>query len=289
MVDLNCRRLAVSLVVHRWGEKELYPTVETLGKSLMSALDQGLLDKAALFVVYNGDHPLNSDACVRELEEYFPLPIEVLTAQANGGYGKANNRLLESIVSQSFDTTLVMNPDVLIEEQALPRMLKRLSGDPSCGLVVPRLLDPKTGRDAHGCKRYPSVAVLATRQFLFLQRLPGFLRLNDLYEYRDWHPEWVHRGVELCSGSFMLARMRFWQDLGGFDPRYFMYFEDFDLSVRASARGWVHLYEPGAVVRHSGGGAARKPLRHRWWFVRSAFRFFMRHGWRFWQVGKKLQ
>jgi len=80
--------------------------------------------------------------------------------------------------------------------------------------------------------------------------------------------------------------MRFWQDLGGFDTRYFMYFEDFDLSVRAAARGWVQVYEPGAVVRHSGGGAARKPLKHRLWFVRSAFRFFMRHGWRFWRVGK---
>ena len=182
-----------------------------------------------------------------------------------------------------------MNPDVVVSKQAVPRMLWRLSGDPSCGLVVPRLLAPDTGRDVYGCKRYPSVAVLAVRQFRFLQHLPALLRLNARYEYRDRQPEWEHRGVELCSGCFMLARMRFWQDLGGFDTRYFMYFEDCDLSVRAAARGWVQVYEPGAVVHHSGGGAARKPLRHRWWFVRSAFRFFMRHGWRFWRVGKALR
>ena len=286
MVDLACRRLAVSLVVHHWCERELYPAVETLGKSLLAAREQGALDEAALFVVYNGEAPLDSDGRSRELAGFFPFPVEVLPAQANGGYGKANNLLLKSIARQSFDAALVMNPDVVVAEQALPRMLWRLSGDPSCGLVVPRLLNPETGRDVYGCKRYPSVAVLAVRQFRLLRRVPALLRLNARYEYRDRRPEWEHRGVELCSGCFMLARMRFWQDLGGFDTRYFMYFEDFDLSMRAAAKGWVQVYEPGAVVRHSGGGAARKPLKHRLWFVRSAFRFFMRHGWRLWRVGK---
>lgn len=286
MADLSCRRLAVSLVVHHWCESDLYPAVKTLGESLIVAREQGALDEAALFLVYNGRSPLDLDSRSRDLAELFPFPVEILPAQENRGYGRANNLLLESIALQPFDAVLVMNPDVVVERDAVSRMLWRLSGDPSCGLVVPRLLDPVSGRDVFGCKRYPSIAVLATRQFRPLQKFPSLLRLNGRYEYRDRRPEWVHRGVELCSGCFMLARMNFWQDLGGFDARFFMYFEDFDLSVRAAQRGWVQVYEPGAVVRHAGGGAARKPLRHRWWFVCSAFRFFMTHGWRLWRVGK---
>ena len=286
MADLGCRRLAISLVVHHWREAEIHPAVETLGRSLVAAREQGLLDEAALFIVYNGESALDCEGCSRELAGFFPFRVEILPVQANGGYGKANNLLIQSIASQPFDAALVMNPDVLVSEQAMPCLLWRLSEDPSCGLVVPRLLSPGSDRDVHGCKRYPSVAVLATRQFKFLQRVPALLRLNARYEYRERRPEWAHRGVELCSGCFMLARMGFWQDMGGFNTRYFMYFEDFDLCLRAADKGWVHVYEPAAVVRHSGGGAARKPLRHRWWFVRSAFRFFMTHGWHLWRVGK---
>ncbi|ABM19707.1 glycosyltransferase [Marinobacter nauticus] len=287
MADLMCRRLAISLVVHEWREADIYPALESLAASLGQAVDAGLLESANLFVVYNGRQGQPEGRRGRELSEFFPFPVQVLPTQPNQGYGRANNVLLHSLSPADFDAVLVMNPDVVIEREALSRLLWRLSGDPSCGLVAPRLLDPASGRDVHGCKRYPSVAVLAVRQFRFLQRFAFLLRLNDRYEYRDWQSDWVHRGVELCSGCFMLASLRFWRDVGGFDSRYFMYFEDFDVSLRGSKRGWVHVYEPAAVVRHSGGGAARKPMIHRWWFVKSAFRFFMNHGWRLWRVGRK--
>lgn len=286
MADSGCNRLAVSMVVHRWCEQDIYPALETLGRSLQLAQAQGLVDDVALYVLYNGELELDSVAHSQKLSGVFPFRLEVLPVLINGGYGKANNLLLETLSEQQFDAVLVMNPDVVIDDQALSKMLWRLSGDPSCGLVVPRLLDPESNRDVYGCKRYPSLAVLATRQFRVLQRFSVLLRLNARYEYRDQQPNGEHRGVELCSGCFMLARMRFWKEMDGFDSRYFMYFEDFDLSLRGAAQGWAHVYEPGAIVHHSGGGAARKPLRHRWWFVRSAFRFFMSHGWRIWRVGK---
>jgi hypothetical protein len=66
---------------------------------------------------------------------------------------------------------------------------------------------------------------------------------------------------------------------GGFDPRYFMYFEDYDLSLRIAAQGTV-AYEPAMRIVHHGGEAARKGWRHVGWFVRSAWRFFSRHGWK---------
>lgn len=287
MAELSARRLAVSLVVHHWREADIHLALETLGKSLSVAVAGGALAAVKAFVIYNGDAPVCSDSRERELKAFFPFPVRFLPSSVNEGYGRANNLLLDSLTPGEFDAVLVMNPDVVVSPDALTRMLWRLSGDPACGLVVPRLLDPATGEDVFGCKRYPSLAVLACRQFPFLQWLPAFRRLNERYEYHDWSPAWAHRGVELCSGCFLLASLRFWQDLRGFDSRYFMYFEDFDLSLRGNQRGWVNIYEPAAVVRHAGGGVGRKPWVHRWWFIRSAFRFFMTHGWRLWRVGRK--
>jgi GT2 family glycosyltransferase len=70
------------------------------------------------------------------------------------------------------------------------------------------------------------------------------------------------------------------RQVGGFDDRYFMYFEDFDLSMRLRELGRV-VYAPRVSVVHHGGYAARKGLRHVLYFMRSGIRFFGQHGWRF--------
>jgi GT2 family glycosyltransferase len=66
--------------------------------------------------------------------------------------------------------------------------------------------------------------------------------------------------------------------LGGFDPRYFLYFEDFDLSLRTPQHARI-AYVPSVRIVHHGGGAARKGLRHVRLFLTSAIRFFDQHGW----------
>jgi GT2 family glycosyltransferase len=77
----------------------------------------------------------------------------------------------------------------------------------------------------------------------------------------------------------MLARTALFVKLGGFDPRFFMYFEDYDLSLRMGREAAV-AYVPQARIVHHGGEAARKGWRHVAWFVTSAGRFFARHGWK---------
>ena len=66
---------------------------------------------------------------------------------------------------------------------------------------------------------------------------------------------------------------------GGFDPRFFLYFEDYDWSVRLN-RVTQTAWLPAMRAVHHGGGASRKGLRHIGLFVRSAFRFYHKHGWR---------
>ncbi len=86
--------------------------------------------------------------------------------------------------------------------------------------------------------------------------------------------------LPVMSGCCMLARRKAIDATGGFDPKFFLYFEDFDWSVRLNK--FAHTaYLPSFRVVHHGGGAARKGWKHIAWFVKSAFRFYNKHGWRF--------
>jgi len=84
---------------------------------------------------------------------------------------------------------------------------------------------------------------------------------------------------EVDRGAFVLARRDAIDRTGGFDPRFFLYFEDFDWSVRLNqvAR---NAFVPSVSIVHHGGGAARKGWRHVARFIGSGFRFYTKHGWR---------
>jgi hypothetical protein len=142
-------------------------------------------------------------------------------------------------------------------------------------------------RNAHGapeflCKRYPAVLDLVLRGFApaFVRRM--FRRRLDRYELRDRiDPRSAEPvvGIPLLSGACMLVRRAAIDTTGGFDPKFFLYFEDYDWSVRLN-RVTQTAYLPAMRAVHHGGRAARKGWRHVRLFGRSAFRFYGKHGWR---------
>src|SRR3712207_3003329 len=79
------------------------------------------------------------------------------------------------------------------------------------------------------------------------------------------------------SGSCFLVDLEAFHSVGGFDPGYFMYFEDVDLAARLGERGWLHVYAPTAVVEHEGGHATRRdPHRMQRVHHTSALRYLVR-------------
>jgi GT2 family glycosyltransferase len=133
------------------------------------------------------------------------------------------------------------------------------------------------------CKRYPTVLDLALRGFApaGLRRL--FRKRLDRYEMRDAvalaSADGLVSPVPLMSGCFMLVRRKAVEATGGFDPNYFLYFEDFDWSMRLN-RVTQSAYVPSVRIVHHGGDASRKGWRHVVEFARSAVRFFNKHGWK---------
>jgi len=268
---------SASIVTYRPEPRLFGRALASLATAIVEARRRGALQDARVVVVDNG--PPEARAAIEPAMAAWPAQagtLELIAGQGNVGYGRANNLALARAQSEFH---LVMNPDVELEPSALAEALAALAEHPEVGLVAPAAYGDD-GQMQYLCKRYPSLWVLFLRGFA-----PASLRRRhaaalDAYEMRDVIGDDFVSGVPLASGCFMLARTALLERVGGFDARYFMYFEDYDLSLRMGREAHV-AYVPRARIVHRGGEASRKGARHVAWFMASAWRFYARHGWRF--------
>ena len=267
--------LTAAVVTWRPDPGLLERTVASLALSAARARNAGALSGATLFLIDNG--PAGSLPAVSAAAGHWDASlgaVEIVTGHGNLGYGRANNLVVPRLES---DFHLVLNPDVEIDPGAIEAGLRSLAAHPGVGLLAPAAFAPG-GQREYLCKRYPSPGVLLLRGFAPASLRAHFSEAMANYEMRDAIGDRFVDNVPLASGCFLLMRTPLIKALGGFDPRYFMYFEDYDLSLRLAERATV-AYEPAVRIVHHGGDAARKGARHIGWFVASALRFFSRHGW----------
>ena len=267
--------LSATIVTYRTPARVLGGALGSLAAAVDRARAAGLLGDVAVHVVDNSPAQAKGEAATALAA--WPAQaggIELLAGHGNLGYGRANNLVLPRLHS---DWHLVMNPDVELDADALRACLQAFAEHPEFGLVAPSVR-AEDGTPQFLCRRYPSVWVLFLRGFAPQALRRRFRHAIEHYEMRDLIGERTVPGVQLASGCFMLARTALFVKLGGFDPRFFMYFEDYDLSMRMGREAAV-AYVPQARIVHHGGEAARKGWRHVGWFVASAWRFFARHGW----------
>jgi GT2 family glycosyltransferase len=272
--------LTVSIVTYQPDLALLERCLAALASALQAAQDAGLLRASNVVLVDNTGSRSTAEAVVALGERRFKdsgVTMNYLHRHANIGYGSAHNLVMHG---GNTHYHLVLNPDVELAPDALTEALRFLDANPDVGVLAPAVLAPDGEREFL-CKRYPSVLDLALRGFAPVTLRPLFAKRLDRYEMRD---AVVGAGahvspVPMMSGCFMLVRRKALEATGGFDPRYFLYFEDFDWSVRLN-RVTQSAYVPAVRVVHHGGGASRKGLRHLALFTRSAVRFFNKHGWR---------
>ena len=207
------------------------------------------------------------------------VTMNYLHGHANIGYGAAHNLVMHG---GNTHYHLVLNPDVELAADALPRAFRYLGEHAEIGALAPSSRR-EDGTREYICKRYPTVFDLALRGFAPRALKYLFRKRLDRYEMRDLVDrvaiDQTISPIPVMSGSFMFVRRKAIEATGGFDPRFFLYFEDFDWSVRLN-RVTRTAYVPAVQVVHHGGGAARKGLRHIGYFLRSGARFFNKHGWK---------
>jgi len=269
--------LSVGIVVYRPDLALLGATLRSLRVAVDAARRGGEAGDVSLTLINNG--PSAADALRRLLASTLSaesrIDAAVVEGHGNVGYGRGHNLAIHSSRS---DYHLVLNPDVVLESDALLEALRFLRGHPDVAMLAPEVRG-EDGQMQYLCRRYPSVLVLLLRGFAPPALRRRFAGRLARYELRDRLEEPVVRPVPLASGCFMLARREPLAAVGGFSPAYFLYFEDYDLSLRLRHLGEI-AYVRKVRITHFGGDTARKGGGHVGMFVRSGLRFFRTHGWK---------
>lgn len=270
--------LSVSIVSFSPDLPILEATLSSLKREVKSLLDAGRVQGVALYLVDNGpgEHSrADLEALLQRVGFQEPrVFVHVLSGHGNVGFGRGHNL---AIFMADSDVHLVLNPDVEIEPGSLQAGLDYLRKHADVVLISPSATWPG-GERQYLCKRYPTVFDLLVRGFAPEWVKTLFRKRLSAYELRHLQADVVAE-VPIVSGCFMLVRRRALTDVGGFSPRYFMYFEDFDLSLRLQGKGRL-VYHPRVRIVHAGGHAGRKGGRHLRMFARSALTFYMTHGWK---------
>jgi len=164
----------------------------------------------------------------------------------NLGYGGAVNAGIAALPA-SIDYVLVSNPDVALARGSLDELVAAANRRPDAGTLGPRILDAD-GATYPSARRLPSLRT-GIGHALFGTVWPANPWTRS---YRQDHASQSERDAGWLSGACVLVRRSAFDQLGGFDTSYFMYFEDVDLGARMSRAGWANVYVPSAVVTHTG-------------------------------------
>jgi N-acetylglucosaminyl-diphospho-decaprenol L-rhamnosyltransferase len=177
---------------------------------------------------------------------------QVVRLDRNAGYGAAANAGVAALPA-ACTAVLISNPDVTLSTETVSRLRNALLADPAIGIVGPRILN-NDGSTYPSARAIPSIRS-GTGHALFSRvwpRNPWTRRYHSEAFRSD-----VNTDAGWLSGACLMLRRSTFDELGGFDERYFMYFEDVDLGYRAGRRGLRNVYVPGAVVTHVGGETTR--------------------------------
>ena len=186
------------------------------------------------------------DGSVEAIRQEFP-DVHVIANEGNAGFGEANNQAMGQARGEWF---LLLNSDAFVHAGAIPTLIEYSKAHPEVAVVGPKLLN-KDGSLQRSCFRFPSPGH-AWRENLWISSLvPTSSRWSDL---RRWsHDE--ERQVDFVIGACLLLRREVFEQVGGFDERFWMYSEETDWQQRMARKGWKAMFVPQAVVTHLGGAS----------------------------------
>lgn len=211
-----------------------------------------------VLVADNGSH----DGSLERLQREFPT-IETIEYASNLGFAAGVNPAMQRAFDEGSDYVLLLNSDVLVAPDLLTRLVAAAEAHPEIGILSPKIL--WEGREDR-------LAGLGCRVRTFDIELIGW-DTPDSIETSD-----TPVVLECVFGSAMLLSRRVIDAVGLFDERFFFYYEDLDLCLRARAAGFLSAYLPSATVRHAVSASVRsiRGLRD-FYLARSRQLFFRKY------------
>ncbi len=220
----------------------------------------------------------STDGAPEEALDRYPN-VRLLRTGANLGYGTAVNRAVTEIGPEA-DFFVVANPDVQWGPRSIDILLEAAGRWPRAGALGPLIRDPDGSV-------YPSARHLPSLIRGGMHAVVGPLWKSNPWtaEYRQERQEPSERMVGWLSGSCLLLRRAAFDEVAGFDERYFMYMEDVDLGDRLGRAGWQNVYVPSAEILHDKGhSTGRDPARNLAAHHRSTYTFLADRHPKAWQA-----
>lgn len=220
-----------------------YNTSHLLNEAVTKLKDSSRNLKTEIIFVDNA----SADDSVQQIQTLFP-ECRIIANKSNVGFGRANNQALPLTSGRYI---LLLNTDAFVAPDTLDKCIAYMDTHPNCGILGVRL----EGRDGvlQPCARY-----FPTPWNVFLQRT-GLRRWIKNVQMVD-NMDWTHDEVRVCDwvvGCFYLVRREVIDQIGLFDPRYFLYFEEVDHCRTAKKAGWEVVFYPHTTVIHLGGESAK--------------------------------
>lgn len=238
-----------------------YNNISTINDTLKSLFEFTADIDFKLYIVDNG----SSDGTVEFIKKNYPQ-AEIIVAEKNLGFGAGHNKVISMINSKYH---VVINPDIVFVENTVKKMTDYLEKHDEIGLLSPKICFPNGNSQILG-KRNPKL------KYLVASRLRGDSPGKLLREYAMLD-ENLDEPVEIenATGCFMIFRTSVLKKINGFDERYFMYFEDSDITREINKISKA-VYYPDAVINHVWGRESKRNLKLMLIHIQSMLKYFVK-------------
>ncbi len=209
----------MSVIIVNWNGDHLL-------KDCLDSLRSQTFKDFEIILVDNG----SADKSPDHVSEYYP-EIKIIRLPKNMGFSRANNI---GILAANGKYIALLNNDARAHHMWLDYLVEVADHHPKAGMLASKVLRPSEEIDSLGCTLYPDGI--------------GICRGRGKSGNSAW--SCCMEAVDFPSGCAALYRRSALNEVGLFDPKFFMYCEDVDLGIRLKAKGWECWYVPGAVVTH---------------------------------------
>lgn len=238
-----------------------YNNQDIIAQAIHSILDHTKGVDLEMYIYDNA----STDHTVEVIQEEFQQ-VWLMRGKKNRGFGSGHNRVIPKLTSKYH---VIVNPDVILQDDAITQMVEYMEQHPDVHLAVPKFLNPD-GSEQYTPKLQPKLRYMIGGR---LEKYGGvFKRWRDEYTMRN---EAVEEPIDVgfCGGCFMMIRTETFRQLGGFDTQYFLYNEDADLTRSVKEVGRT-VYLPQVSIVHLWERAYMKKKKYLWIQISSMCKYF---------------
>lgn len=189
----------------------------------------------------------SKDNSVEVIKTKFP-ECRLIENDQNVGFGRANNQAAQFATGRYI---LLLNTDAFVAHDTVSKTLEYMDANPRCGILGVRL-EGRDGLLQPSCRYFPT----PWNTFLWRTGLNRWFKRTQMVDDMAWAHDTV-RACDWVVGCYYLVRKEVVEEVGLFDPRYFLYFEEVDQCFAAKRAGWGVVFYPHTKVVHLGGESAK--------------------------------